>query len=131
MNRKDLNRCLDITAREYSRHKAESFRHWAFIFQDNELKDWGRNTPQSSDWIRRFGYNPTDRHWFHAEVMAVRKCRGLLDFRRPWTCVNIRLDNDGKPRLSCPCPLCFNFIKSLGCNKVWFTTQTGWAKQSI
>ncbi len=63
--------------------------------------------------------NPT-RVFLHAEIDALVKCRD-----KPHTMIISRMGKDGKTRLSRPCKGCFNAIKDVGVQKVFFTNDFG------
>jgi len=128
VNNSDLGRCLDIAVREFDRHRADTFKHWSFIFQKGKLLEWGQNRLGDPTGLNKFGYR-NERHSIHAEAMAYRKARGLLDRRREWVCVNVRLGSKKEPRESCPCSLCQHYFYSLGGHDFWYTTDSGWFKR--
>lgn len=64
----------------------------------------------------------------HAEYVAYRRARGIMDLGQPFEVVNIRLNRSGRVKLSAPCPCCFKFLKTLGCRSIWFSTEAGFAK---
>ncbi len=107
--------------------------HYSFIFQRNSLLDWSTNKVAIPE--VHFGYhrrlaNPTEGRFsglpkLHAELAAFRKTRGLIDFRKPWEIVNIRLNKIGELRLSAPCSCCFGFLKELGCVRFHYSYDHG------
>ena len=121
--RPDLDRCLDIAEKEYSRH-LQTHKHWSFIWQGNDLIAWGRNIIGEPTRQHRYGYR-SNRHGLHAEVTALNKARGLMDIRKPWAVVNIRLGADLVPTISAPCSVCYNFMKACGCKQFYYTDPYG------
>lgn len=95
------------------------FHHFSFIVQDNKIVEWATNKAHTP--LTRFGYPAGSK--LHAETEAYRKAKGLLNPRKSWECVNVRLLRDNTPRLSAPCSCCYNFLDILGCKKVYFTTD--------
>lgn len=63
--------------------------------------------------------NPT-RIFLHAEIDALVKCRG-----KPHTMIISRIGKDSSIKLSRPCKGCFNAIKDVGVQKVYFTNNFG------
>lgn len=123
MQRRDLLLCVDIAQREHRKRTVpqRAFRHWSFVWQRGRLLEWAVNRAEYAVFARRFGYYDY-RHTLHAELAAVKKALGLLDRRRPWEIVNIRLLADGALGCSKPCLRCQEFVASLGCSRCWFTT---------
>ena len=64
----------------------------------------------------------------HAEVVAWKKGRGLMDKSKPWEMINIRLNRQSKIMNSAPCPDCFTLMKSLGCTNIHYSTDLGFVK---
>lgn len=125
-----LDECVTIARRDFTNHTADAFRHWSFIFQNNRLLEWGRNKLNNPVGFNRFGYK-NERHSLHSEAVALRKAYGLLDRRKPWTIVNIRLGAAGELRLSAPCSICRSFIHACGCTKCYFTIDGDFASCRI
>src|SRR4051812_40662473 len=93
-----LAKCVSIAEGSFATHTADTFRHWSIIFQKGKLLDWSRNKLNDPVGFERFGY-VSNRHSLHAEALALRKCYGLLDKRKPWTMVNIRLGANKELRM--------------------------------
>lgn len=99
------------------------FHHYSFIIQDNKIIEWGMNR-DGSPFIH--GYHDSSK--IHSEVDAFRKARGLLDPKKPFEILNIRLNKTNQLRNSKPCKCCFSFIKAMGASKIYFSTDVGIAK---
>lgn len=123
MKRSALLLCIDIAQREHRKQTtpARAFRHWSFVWQHNRLLEWAVNRPESVGFARRFGYYDY-RHTLHAEVAALKKSLGLLDRRKPWYMVNVRLLANGALGCSKPCLRCQGLLHALGCAQCWYTT---------
>ena len=124
MNKSDLDRCIDIAVREFHMHRADTFRHWSFIFQRDHLLEWARSIPGDPTGFTMYGYK-NGRNSTHAESLAARRARGLLDRRREWFCVNVRLGSMKDPRMSRPCNICSNLLRAKGCAGVHYTVNGG------
>ena len=93
--------------------------HDAHHLQDNKIVDWGTNRPGNA--FTFLGYKAHCK--IHSEVDAYRKAKGLMIKGTPFEIVNIRLTKDSRIRSSCPCKCCWNFLKNLGCKKMYFSTD--------
>lgn len=103
-----------------------TFIHWSFIVQNNKIVEWGTNRNGVPPVY--FGYS--DRidgaePKIHAELDAWNKAKGLLDRNVKFECINIRLNRAGSLRLSKPCTCCESFLFSIGCSKVFYSTENG------
>lgn len=96
------------------------FTHYSFIIQDNKLLEWGMNRT-GDPYI--LGYHPDS--FIHSETDAYRKAKGLLDPKKPFEVLNIRLNKNNELRNSKPCPCCYGFIKAMGASKIYFSTDIG------
>lgn len=110
--------------------------HFSFVIQNNKIVEWGTNVSISRgiDIVgtaspRYRGY-PEYAMW-HSETDAYKKARGILDPKAPFEIINIRMNTSGEILLSKPCDCCFNFLKTLNCNKVWFSTKNGFASLNM
>lgn len=64
-------------------------------------------------------FNPT-KIFIHAEIDALVRCRGI-----PHTLVISRIGKDGKVRLAKPCKGCYNAIKDVKIQRVFYTNDNG------
>lgn len=127
MTNKILRECLRIALKKNTPELHPEwghFHHFSFICQDGKIVEYGTNRSGESP---IHGY--TRRAKIHSEVDAFMKAKGILDRNKPFQIINIRLNKQNELRDSHPCPCCDSFIKSMGANKIWFTTRTGWARQ--
>jgi len=102
-------------------------RHFTFVVQDSKIVEMGKNkigTP-----LVHRGY--MSYQYLHSETIAFFKARGILDKQKPFQAVNIRLNKSGEIKLSKPCACCYNFLQGAGCNKIWFSTEIGFAKMDM
>lgn len=111
-----LDQCLRIAKDRLPHHpKLGWYMHYAFVVQDGRIVEWS--------------YNISDEtHILHAEIAASRKARGVMTIRKPFHIINVRLSRFGELRQSAPCPRCAAFLRKLGCQSVWHTTDEGWEK---
>lgn len=117
---------VNIARKDFHNHTADEFRHWSFIYQNKRLLEWGRNKLSDPVGLQKYGYKNA-RHSLHSEAIAMRKAYGLLDRRKPWTCVNVRLGAKGALRLAAPCEICRSFLTACGCSTVHFTIEGDYA----
>lgn len=103
------------------------FHHFAFVVQNNKIIEWATNKTGESPTV--WGYQQTAK--IHAEFWAYQKAKGLLDKNKSFELVNLRLNKNNELRMSKPCSCCYNFLKSFGCIKIWFTTDLGFAQLSV
>lgn len=137
MNKRILRETLRICNRELLSHpeyNVGKWYHWTFLVQRDKII--GSATNDSGEPPKQFGYHNRG-NWDdfapkrHSEYNAVMKLKGLLLRNDPWEIVNVRINKHGELRNSCPCPCCYGFIKSMGCDKCHFTTNIGFAKMVI
>jgi tRNA(Arg) A34 adenosine deaminase TadA len=117
-----IDQAIEIARRDFPNHTADAFRHWSFIYQNKRLLEWGRNKLNNPVGFHKYGYKDA-RHSLHSEAIAMRKAYGLLDRRKPWTCINVRLGAAKELRIAAPCSICSSFLAACGCNKVYFTVE--------
>jgi len=124
---KILDECNRIALAQYSAHKADTFKHWAFIYQNGHLLEVGQNKLNDPVGLERYGYKDS-RHSLHAEAVALRKAYGLLDRRKSWIMVNIRISALKQLTMAAPCSICRPFIRACGCTTCYFSINGGFAK---
>ena len=91
------------------------------MVEDNKLIEWGMND-RNGRVAKYFGYSP--HSGIHSEINAYRRARGLISGEH-FDIVNIRLNKEGKMKMSAPCSICYNWLKSVGCQKIYFSTEMG------
>lgn len=84
------------------------YLHYSFIVQDNKIVEWGTNNKIVP--AVHFGYqarlNDDDfKPKMHSEWIAYRRAKGLLNRRRPFDMINIRLNRKKEIKMSRPCEL--------------------------
>jgi tRNA(Arg) A34 adenosine deaminase TadA len=131
MKKSLLDSALRIAIKEHPSHPEYSrYAHWSFIIQNNKIIEWATNKKDGVPPIT-MGYHRRINNGLpklHSEFVAYNKAKGILLKDSKWHVINIRLNKDGLFRSSAPCSCCYNFIKTLGCNKCFFTTDYGWDK---
>ena len=134
MNKKLLGQCVQIARTNLPRHpELGYYPHYSFIVQKNTLVDWGTNNREGVPpfLFKMYESRVFDNHGIpklHSEVNAYRKVRnaiGLFDRDKSFEVVNIRLNAKADLRLSAPCKCCSNFLKTVGCGCVYFSTGIG------
>lgn len=123
MQTKLLTQALSVASRELSKHPEFDHKmHWTFIVQRNKIVEWATNRTHEPD--KRYGYKPTAK--LHSELLAYKRAVGLLTTDK-FEVINIRLNRQGKPKISMPCETCYRWLRSTGCTKIYFTTEIGWS----
>lgn len=128
MRKQIIQDCLRVAqkqAKEQNHPEYDNYLHWSFIVQDGKVLGFGRNRP-GKPYYDKFGYTTLSK--IHAEHDAYRKIKGLLNNSRTFDILNIRLNRQGKMRLSKPCSCCAIFLKFMGCKNVIFSTDCGFAR---
>lgn len=115
-----ISRCVQDALRRNTRAKRPKYHHFSYAVQESKILASGTNLFPGIVELR-------PRASVHAEVVCFRKARGLLDTRKPWEMVNIRLTRHNEIALAKPCPCCYGFLKAVGVSRVWFTTYEGFA----
>ena len=97
----------------------DCYKHHTFVIQGNQIIEWGQN---------KSGPPPTfykSHQKIHSEYIAYKKARGILNKLKPFDIVNVRMNKQGNLRLSRPCLCCCNFLKTMGCKRVYFSSGIG------
>lgn len=96
--------------------------HWTYVLQAGVVVGFGVNRdvapPVGLPYDRKFSK-------LHAEVDALRRTRGLLDFSRPFDLLNVRLNRRSEQRTAAPCAGCVRVAYAFGVRSVYYTTDTG------
>lgn len=124
MKKSLLNLALKIAKKKLSHHpEKDHFSHYSFVVQEDKILGFGMNHVGLPPVHYGYGRDEDDAYLpkTHSEISAWKKIRGILDKRKPFTVINIRLNRKGEVRKSKPCRVCLDILNSLGCNKVYFT----------
>lgn len=122
--KQQLKQALILAQSRFHQHpQFQHYLHWSFVVQGGKLIEWGTNREASPP--KHFGYHHHSK--IHSELDAYKKARGLLN-PGPFALINIRLSRRGELRMSAPCPTCAEWLRSVGCDQVWFSTPSGWAR---
>jgi hypothetical protein len=127
-------RCLKIASANLHKHplyEESNYLHWSFLLVKNRLIEWGTNR----NGIVPIHFGHSDRiegnePRVHSELDCWNRTKGLIK-DSPFQLINIRLNKRGQLRMAMPCVCCFNFLKSLNCSKVIFSTETGFYGQVL
>jgi hypothetical protein len=137
MKKKLLLESFRIALEYLPRHPEYSyFPHYSFIVQTNKIIEWDTNSGGQPPAPFLAMYQSRVAHLDgaskrHSELNAFTKAKGLLDRDKSFEVINLRLNKRGEFRDAAPCSCCHHFLKMLGCQKVWFTTNSGWAKMEV
>lgn len=125
MKKKLLTQALNHCQRSLHEHPQWfHYMHWTFVVQRSKIIEWGVNC--EGDPPFGMGYHRNSK--IHSELSAFRRAKGLLDRDQGWSIINIRLSRRNEFKMSAPCRTCFTWLSSVGCEKAWFTTSSGWAQ---
>lgn len=112
-----LRECARRAINKLPRHPQSTWKHFSFIISDGKILSCGVNRTGEPD------PSYPEHCKIHAEVDAFRKARGILD--SDFDVVNIRMNKNGHIRMSAPCPHCENFLRSVKCSSVFYSTNEG------
>lgn len=105
------------------------FPHWTFVIQNNSLIEWATNAAGDIEHHECYKHRiSSGRPKVHSELQALRRASGLLDRRRGWEVINIRLNRVGNTRLSKPCRCCYDLLCKSGCERFWYSSEIGWLR---
>jgi hypothetical protein len=127
-----VDTCLKIARDNFNKHPQVTifdshshFVHFTFIIVANKIVGYGMNKSPPMSFPKLASYPPGSM--VHSEVDAFFKYRGALA-RKPFDILNIRLNWQLQIKNSQPCIHCMNFLRSAGCNDIWFSTDSGFAR---
>ena len=121
MRKKLIASCETIARAEINKHEAD-FMHWCFILQDKKVIAHARNTRTATP-LKFLGYDE-DYQFAHAEPIALKRAWGLLNKKRIFSAVNIRIRReDGLLAESMPCKVCFPLLLASGCSEIFWSTN--------
>jgi hypothetical protein len=63
----------------------------------------------------------------HSELVAYRRAKGIMTIH-DFHIINLRLNRQGKTRLSKPCVCCYEILKTAGCKSFFYSTEDGFGK---
>jgi len=119
-----LKECTEIALKNNnpnSHPQWDHYKHYSFVIQDNTLIAWGTNKPGSP--LTFLGYKPYQK--IHSETVAYFKAAKRMDKNRSFEVINIRLSKTNTFKPSAPCKCCCNFLRNLGCVRIWFSMTNG------
>jgi deoxycytidylate deaminase len=97
------------------------FKHFSFILRKNNIISVGWNKPfKTHPQANKYGYK---FNAIHAELAAILKFDKPVSQLRYHTMVNVRLDKQGKIKLSRPCETCQRVLSSFVVGEVWYSTN--------
>ncbi|MFW6173078.1 MAG: hypothetical protein ACOC5T_04980 [Elusimicrobiota bacterium] len=136
MNKKTISYCMNFAISKLDDHPyriksngkmmRSKFLHYSFIIKNNTVVAWGWNHHGQAP--KGFGYSGET---IHSEVHAFERARYYLDSDDKFEVLNLRFNKSGVLNMSKPCKCCTNFLKTLGCKSVYFSTGCGIASMRI
>jgi len=127
MKRSLFTECYTFAVNHLQGHPAKHYKHFSFIIQHNKIIEYGVNRYGPA--YKNFGYK--NHQMIHSENDAYKKAKGLMAKGSSFEVVNIRLNNQGQMRISFPCVCCLSYLKALGCRRIYFSTNVGFADLPI
>jgi hypothetical protein len=134
-----LNESVDIALSllpkaKNNRNTKNKFFHFAFGYKKNRLLAIGQNNPEKTHTqalvlAKRFNMD-TDHPYLHAETDLISRLWGKYYIDNSLKIVVVRLNKRGELRCSKPCEKCEHILSALGINKVWWSIDYGFDKQS-
>jgi hypothetical protein len=117
-----------------NRNTKNKFFHFAFGYNKNKLLAIGQNNPEKTHTqalllAQRFNIQ-NEYPYLHAETDLISRLWGKHYVDNNLKMVIVRLNKRGQLRCSKPCERCDQIIRSLGLNKVWWSTENGFDKQT-
>jgi hypothetical protein len=117
-----------------NRNTKNKFFHFAFGYNKNKLLAIGQNNPEKTHTqalllAQRFNIQ-NEYPYLHAETDLISRLWGKHYVDNNLKMVIVRLNKRGQLRCSKPCERCNQIIRSLGLNKVWWSTENGFDKQT-
>jgi len=127
-----LEDCLRQSIKLNYKHpeKHNGYHHFSFIIQNNTILGHGFNRGGGAKPL--IGYKSHQK--LHSENTVYFKVKGILENRKSFEMINIRLTKQNELRISRPCECCISFLFGLGCSCVFFTTglvEYQWAKINL
>lgn len=118
---------------ETSRHP--HFRVGSAVILNKGVLSTGENKPMSHPLQKRynnlrFGDVACD-HTIHAELNALIKAKNLVHNLKDAKIFVYRITRKGKRAISRPCAACMQAIKDFGIREVYYTTEMGYAHETI
>ncbi len=129
VNKKIINECIKIAIQNNNpdnHPEYYSFKHFSFVVQNNRILACGFN--KTGPPINGFGYLKPPYGKIHSENDVYKKAHLIINKRKPFSVVNIRLIKNNEIRISKPCKCCMSFLKVVGCKEVYFSTESGFAR---
>ena len=137
MKRRLLHDALRMAFSKHSSHPMYGigFTIFSFTVMENKILEMGMNDsawPVPKHWgysKRKKGYG-NFQECIHSEIKAYSKSKGLI-CGNPFEIINVRLKDSGTIGLSAPCSCCVEWLGANNCSKVYFSTESGWAKMTL
>lgn len=108
--------------------------HVTFVYLGSKLIKIGQNNYRKNHRAHKYGnYNPTKKSTaayiagIHSEIDSLIRLGTNECF--DYTFVNIRIGNDGNPRISKPCANCFRVLRQTGYKAIWYFDGKQYVKE--
>lgn len=108
-------------AKKMALKSAHKYRHSSLLIKRNRIIDIGINQEKTHSKAPAY-YSDKNRR-LHSEAHAI--LGNKLEDLKGTTILNVRVDNDGKLKLSKPCHVCLPLIQAAGIKHIIYTTNDG------
>ena len=103
--------------------------HATFIVKKNKIQKIGINNKKTHPRNLKYRYYGRDGEDIRGDVGIHSELSAILKYGREdcsdCTFINVRIDKNGNPTMSCPCKGCEDVLKQVGYKKVYFTNIKG------
>ena len=99
------------------------FRHGAVLVKGNSVRNVSCNKYRHCNFGARFRENNTGIPTLHAELGAILGMDRSVT--QGATIYVVRINREGAPRMSKPCPMCESALKHVGVKRVVYTDRDG------
>lgn len=106
-----------------------NFIHFSFLIQKNKILQMGVNRVGQP--FYKFGYAKNYKRKIHSEVDVLRNGRYWLEKNKLFEIINIRLNKKHELRLSKPCNCCLALLEYMGCQRVYYSTNTNFERLDL
>ena len=123
MNKKIINRTIDIAKALCPENTEHRCSHIAFLIKSSKIVHIGSNSCKSHPKTLQYAYKNHQIVGLHAELAVCMKSgkENLKDYKM----VVLRVDRNGKLNNSKPCCGCQSVIKQFNLGEVWYSNSEG------
>jgi deoxycytidylate deaminase len=120
---------IDLTKALMTENFTARTFHATFIVKKNKIQKIGINNKKTHPRNLKYRYYGRDGEDIRGDVGIHSELSAILKYGREdcsdCTFINVRIDKNGNPTMSCPCKGCEDVLKQVGYKKVFFTNIKG------